>query len=62
MLAGQTFENFHEMYQRAVKIARVLKELEKLQIEVFLEIQPVWPHCKFHLYCGQDQGRATKRS
>ena len=24
--AGQTFEKFHEMYQRAVKIARVLEE------------------------------------
>ena len=26
MIAGQTFENFHEMYQRAMKIARVLEE------------------------------------
>jgi len=24
MIAGQTFENFHEMYQQAMKIARVL--------------------------------------
>jgi len=28
MIAGQTFDNFHEMYQRAVKIARVLKDTE----------------------------------
>ena len=26
MIAGQTFENFREMYQQAVKIARVLEE------------------------------------
>ena len=26
MIAGQTFENFHEMYQRPVKTARVLEE------------------------------------
>ena len=26
MIAGQTFENFQEMYERAVKIARVLEE------------------------------------
>jgi len=26
MIAGQTFDNFHSMYQRAVKIARVLEE------------------------------------
>jgi len=26
MIASQTFENFYEMYQRAVKIARVLEE------------------------------------
>jgi len=26
MIAGQTFENFHEMYQQAMKIARVLEE------------------------------------
>jgi len=26
MIAGQTFENFHEMYQQAVKIARVSEE------------------------------------
>jgi len=29
MLAGQTFENFQEMYQRVVKIARVLGESEQ---------------------------------
>jgi len=28
MIAGQTFENFQDMYQRAVKIARVLEESE----------------------------------
>jgi len=34
MIVGQTFENFHEMYQRAVKIARVLEEskMEKLAL------------------------------
>ena len=29
MLVGQTFENFQEMYERAVKIARVLEETEQ---------------------------------
>ena len=29
MLAGQTFINYQEMYQRAVKVARVLEETEK---------------------------------
>ena len=29
MIAGQTFDNFHDMYQRVVKIARVLKESRK---------------------------------
>ena len=35
MIAGQTFANFQEMYQRAVKIARVLEEsrLEKQTLE-----------------------------
>ena len=35
MIAGQTFANFQEMYQRAVKIARVLVEsrLEKQTLE-----------------------------
>jgi len=35
MIAGQTFENFHEMYQRAMKIARVLEEskMEKQALE-----------------------------
>jgi len=28
MIAGQTFQNFQEMYQRAVKIAQVLEESE----------------------------------
>jgi len=28
MISGQTFQNFQEMYQRAVKIARLLEELE----------------------------------
>jgi len=28
-IAGQTFANFQEMYQRAVKVARVLEENEK---------------------------------
>ena len=28
MIAGQTFENFQAMYQKAVKIARVLEEFE----------------------------------
>jgi len=28
MIAGQTFQNFQDMYQRAVKIARVLEESE----------------------------------
>ena len=28
MTAGQTFENFEDIYQEAVKIARVLEELE----------------------------------
>jgi len=34
MIAGQTFANFQEMYQRAVKIARVLEEsrLEKTSL------------------------------
>jgi len=27
MIAGQTFENFHEMYQQAMKIARVLDKI-----------------------------------
>ena len=26
MIAGQTFDNFHDMYQWAVKIAKVLEE------------------------------------
>ena len=29
MIVGETFENFHEMYQRAVKIAMVLEESKK---------------------------------
>jgi len=29
MIAGQTFDNFHDMYQRAIKIARVLKESKR---------------------------------
>jgi len=29
MIAGQTFDNFHDMYQRVVKIARVLEESKK---------------------------------
>jgi len=29
MIPGQTFDNFHEMYQRAMKIARVLEETKK---------------------------------
>jgi len=29
MIAGQTFENFQEMYQRAVKVARVLEATEQ---------------------------------
>ena len=29
MIAGQTFENFQEMYQRVVKVARVLEEIER---------------------------------
>jgi len=29
VIAGQTFANFQEMYQRAVKVARVLEENEK---------------------------------
>ena len=29
IIAGQTFVNFQEMYQRAVKVARVLEENEK---------------------------------
>ena len=29
MIAGQTFDNFHDMYQRVVKIARVLEESRK---------------------------------
>ena len=35
MIAGQTFENCHEMYQRAIKIARVLEEskMEKQALE-----------------------------
>ena len=35
MIAGQTFENSHEMYQWAVKIARVLEEskMEKQALE-----------------------------
>ena len=35
MIAGQTFANFQEMYQRAVKIARVLEEsrVEKQALE-----------------------------
>ena len=28
MIGGQTFQNFQDMYQRAVKIARVLEESE----------------------------------
>jgi len=35
MIAGQTFETLHEMYQRSVKIARVLEEskMEKKALE-----------------------------
>ena len=29
VIAGQTFANFQDMYQRAIKIARVLEEIEK---------------------------------
>jgi len=29
MIAGQTFDNFHDMHQRAVKIARGLEESKK---------------------------------
>jgi len=29
VITGQTFANFQEMYQRAVKVARVLEENEK---------------------------------
>jgi len=29
MIAGQTFENFQEIYQRPVKVARVLEETER---------------------------------
>ena len=29
VIAGQNFDNFQEMYQRAVKIARVLEETER---------------------------------
>jgi len=29
VIAGQTFANFQEMYQQAVKVARVLEENEK---------------------------------
>jgi len=28
MIAGQTFQKFQDMYQRAVKIARVLEQLK----------------------------------
>jgi len=36
MIVGQTFENFHEMYQQAMKIARVLEEskIEKQALDV----------------------------
>ena len=29
MIAGQTFENFQEMYQPAIKVATVLEETER---------------------------------
>jgi len=36
MIVGQTFDNFHEMYQRAMKIARVLEQtkMEKQALDV----------------------------
>jgi len=37
IIAGQTFTNFQEMYQRAVKIARVLEENDKETQDLNLE-------------------------
>ena len=39
MIAGQTFENFQDMYQRVVKIARVLEESKNESQALNLEKQ-----------------------
>jgi len=46
MIVGQTFDNFHDMYQKAVKIARVLEESERESRVLTLGKRKMEPHKK----------------
>jgi len=46
MIAGQNFDNFHDMYQRAVKMARVLEESKRESQALALGKQKIEPYRK----------------